>query len=66
MAGEGRGAAIAAGEIRAGPYVGVAQLTATPEPERLEPEPDAKIRWVLPIGRYVRTVTSEFQGARYG
>ena len=39
---------------------------AAPEPERLEPELDAQLRWVLPIGRYMRAVTSEFACVRYG
>ena len=39
---------------------------AAPEAERLEPEPGAQSRWVRPIGRYLRAVTSEFACARYG
>ena len=38
------------------------------EPAALEPEPEPEdlSRWVRPIGRYLRAVTSEFACARYG
>jgi hypothetical protein len=62
---EGRVASADAGR-RAGPSAAAADLMAAADPERHEPEPDAQSRWVLPIGRYMRTATSEFQGVRYG
>ena len=64
---EERGAAPAAPGPHGGPYVSAVSLTAkeTPAPERLEPGP-GQLRWVLPIGRYMRTVTSEFACSRYG
>jgi hypothetical protein len=40
--------------------------SAAQEVERLEPEPEDPSRWVRPIGRYLRAVTSEFACARYG
>jgi hypothetical protein len=36
------------------------------EPAAPEAEPEDPLRWVLPIGRYMRAVTSEFACARYG
>ena len=36
------------------------------EPAMTEAEPEDLSRWVLPIGRYLRSVTSEFACARYG
>jgi hypothetical protein len=61
MAIEGRGAE------PAGPSAAVAELTTAAEPEpKPELEPAAQSRWVLPIGRYMRAVTSEFACVRYG
>jgi hypothetical protein len=39
---------------------------ATQNPRALDPGAEDPSRWVRPIGRYLRAVTSEFACARYG
>ena len=42
-------------------------MTAAAQPKLLDPKPGiTHARWVYPIGRYVRSVTSAFQATRYG
>jgi hypothetical protein len=49
------------------PYVGVAQLTATPEPDQIDPAPvAAHAAWVQPLSAYGRRMTSDVHGSRYG
>jgi len=49
------------------PYVDVAELKATPDPEPLKlPPPAARVPWIRPIGVYERTETTIVEGLRYG
>ena len=52
---------------RGPPYDGVAQLTATPEAERVNPETaPGHAPWIRPIAEYERRETTVVEGLRYG
>jgi DNA-binding Lrp family transcriptional regulator len=46
--------------------IGGADLSVPSNAAAPEPEPEDPSRWVRPISRYLRAVTSEFACARYG
>jgi hypothetical protein len=52
----------------AGPYDRAAELktAAQPDPERIEPKPQAQSRWVKPLSCYERRETTIVEGLRYG
>jgi hypothetical protein len=49
---------------RGGPYATAVELTAEPEPERLEEK--AYAAWIRPLADYERREAHEFQMSRYG
>jgi hypothetical protein len=64
---QGRRWAMATCRRRSAPYGGVAKLTATPEPEPLNPRPAAAHPpWIRPLACYERHEDKEFYISRFG